>query len=164
MGLVSSAGGAVKGLLLAAFADCATIVGGTLRVLHRDLTADFVWEKPDLQNLQWAAFYGDCKHEVLEVTQGHRITLTYNLYYSWIGDVARGVHCPQQLPLYSIVHDLIHEPTFMRSGETSTYKSTSKSGANHPQVVFSASFAAINTPTLKRVDERASHTLSKEST
>jgi hypothetical protein len=32
--------------------------------------------------VQWAAFYSDCEHEVLEVTAGHRITLTYNLYLS----------------------------------------------------------------------------------
>lgn len=30
--------------------------------------------------IQWAAFYSDCEHEVLEVKSGHRITLTYNLY------------------------------------------------------------------------------------
>ncbi|KAK8091101.1 hypothetical protein PG994_000606 [Apiospora phragmitis] len=30
--------------------------------------------------VHWAAFYSDCEHEVLEVTRGHRITLTYNLY------------------------------------------------------------------------------------
>jgi len=31
------------------------------------------------QALQWAAFYNDTEHEVLPVTEGHRITLTYNL-------------------------------------------------------------------------------------
>lgn len=31
-------------------------------------------------NIQWAAFYSDCEHEVYEITTGHRITLTYNLY------------------------------------------------------------------------------------
>ncbi|KAF2431700.1 hypothetical protein EJ08DRAFT_696180 [Tothia fuscella] len=30
--------------------------------------------------IRWATFYSDCKHEVLEVTDGHRITLTYNLF------------------------------------------------------------------------------------
>lgn len=35
----------------------------------------------DAQNrIQWAAFYGDCEHEILEVTSGYRVTLTYNLY------------------------------------------------------------------------------------
>jgi hypothetical protein len=32
-----------------------------------------------LGSLQWAAFYSDSEHEVLPVTDGYRITLTYNL-------------------------------------------------------------------------------------
>lgn len=54
--------------------------GGTLRVRHRGQTMDFAWASTSPKNLQWAAFYGDCEHEVLEVTRGHRITLTYNLH------------------------------------------------------------------------------------
>ena len=30
----------------------------------------------------WTAFYADCKHEVLELTQGHRLALVYNLTYT----------------------------------------------------------------------------------
>lgn len=29
--------------------------------------------------VRWCAFYSDCRHEVLEVTSGHRVTLTYLL-------------------------------------------------------------------------------------
>lgn len=32
------------------------------------------------QSIQFAAFYSDVEHEVLEVHSGHRVTLTYNLY------------------------------------------------------------------------------------
>lgn len=39
----------------------------------------FNWNDQDTQ-IEWAAFYSDCEHEVKEVTAGHRITLTYNLY------------------------------------------------------------------------------------
>lgn len=40
------------------------------------------WDGPDgAETLQWAAFYNDCEHEVHEVTNGYRVTLTYNLYY-----------------------------------------------------------------------------------
>lgn len=31
-------------------------------------------------SLRWAAFYTDVEHELLPVTAGHRLTLTYNLY------------------------------------------------------------------------------------
>ncbi|KAL6049189.1 Fe2OG dioxygenase domain-containing protein [Balamuthia mandrillaris] len=35
---------------------------------------------PERCSVKWAAFYADCEHEILPVTAGHRITLTYNLY------------------------------------------------------------------------------------
>lgn len=36
---------------------------------------------PGEPRIGYAAFFSDVEHEVLPVTQGHRITLTYNLYY-----------------------------------------------------------------------------------
>lgn len=33
-----------------------------------------------VSRLQWAAFFGNCEHEVAPVTSGYRCTLTYNLY------------------------------------------------------------------------------------
>ncbi|KAL8646223.1 MAG: hypothetical protein Q9210_006258 [Variospora velana] len=91
--------------------------GGTLRVKHRGQSIDFDWAKASAGRvIQWAAFYGDCEHEVMEVTAGHRVTLTYNLYYSWVGDMDRGVHVPHQLPLYSLARDILQEPTFLPNG------------------------------------------------
>ena len=63
-----------------------------------------------------AAFYGDCEHAVLEVTKGHRVTLTYNLHYSRTGDLGGDVHVPRQLPLYNIVRDMLQDSDFMRDG------------------------------------------------
>ncbi|KAL8720030.1 MAG: hypothetical protein Q9225_003046 [Loekoesia sp. 1 TL-2023] len=90
--------------------------GGTLRVKHRGQTIDFDWAHVRVDSIEWAAFYGDCEHEVLEVSEGHRVTLTYNLYYSWTGDPNNRVHLTRQLPLYSIVHDMLKEPTFLQKG------------------------------------------------
>ncbi|KAL8873488.1 MAG: hypothetical protein Q9174_001062 [Haloplaca sp. 1 TL-2023] len=91
--------------------------GGILRVKHRDQTIDFDWAtKSDQQVIQWAAFYGDCEHEVLEVTAGHRITFSYNLYYSFVGEVGRAVHVPHQFPFYNIARDIVQEPTFLPHG------------------------------------------------
>ncbi|KAI4950199.1 hypothetical protein J4E91_004855 [Alternaria rosae] len=53
--------------------------GGQLVVRHKGHTTMFDWSG-DVNATQWAAFYSDCKHEFLEVTAGHRITLTYNLF------------------------------------------------------------------------------------
>jgi hypothetical protein len=33
------------------------------------------------------AFFGDIEHEIAPVTSGHRITLTYNLYFDHGGPV-----------------------------------------------------------------------------
>ncbi|KAL8772410.1 MAG: hypothetical protein Q9209_002361 [Squamulea sp. 1 TL-2023] len=90
--------------------------GGTLRVKHRNQTIDFAWGEPDPKSVHWAAFYGDCTHEVLEVTSGHRVTLTYNLYSISIGNFGRPLSDPTNLPLYNIMADMLHDPQFMRKG------------------------------------------------
>ena len=38
---------------------------------------------------RWGAFYADVEHEVLPVTRGLRVTLTYHLYAAGFGDVPR---------------------------------------------------------------------------
>lgn len=93
-------------------------LGGVLRVKHRGETVDFAWGHTGQHSLQWAAFYGDCEHEVLEVTQGHRITLTYNLYYTSIGKLAQPVSDPHHLPLYDIAREMLLQQKFMRRGES----------------------------------------------
>jgi len=70
--------------------------------------------------LQWAAFYSDCEHEVLEVTEGHRITLTYNLYFTpGIGNLAGNstVMDIKQHPLFSKIKSALDDPGFMALGE-----------------------------------------------
>ena len=91
--------------------------GGVLRVKHRGETVDFTWGHTSQQSIQWAAFYGDCEHEVLEVTRGNRITLTYNLYYSSIGQLAQPVADPRYLPLFDIAREMLLQEKFMRHGE-----------------------------------------------
>ncbi|KAL6720878.1 hypothetical protein ACLMJK_002803 [Lecanora helva] len=54
--------------------------GGHLKVVHQGRETIFDWNQNSAGAIQWAAFYSDCEHEVLEVKSGHRITLTYNLY------------------------------------------------------------------------------------
>ena len=91
--------------------------GGELRVKHRGETVDFAWGHTSQQSVQWAAFYGDCEHEVLEVTKGHRITLTYNLYCSSIGRLAQPVSTPHHLPLFDIAREMLLQPNFMGQGQ-----------------------------------------------
>lgn len=77
---------------------------------------NFPWHHADLRSIHSAAFYGDCEHEVLEVTKGHRITLTYRLYYSRMGQLARPISSPDQLPLYPVVRNMLEVPEFMKHG------------------------------------------------
>ena len=53
--------------------------GGDLVVRHagRETTIDM--SSADVSELAYAAFYADCEHEVLPVTQGNRVCLVYNL-------------------------------------------------------------------------------------
>src|SRR6201996_3395291 len=37
------------------------------------------------QSFAYVAFYSDVEHEVAEVTSGHRVTITYNLYFNDVG-------------------------------------------------------------------------------
>jgi hypothetical protein len=53
--------------------------GGDLVVRHNDTSFNYIWGAS--RDIEWAAFYADCEHEVLEVTKGHRVTLTYTLSY-----------------------------------------------------------------------------------
>ncbi|KAI1345639.1 hypothetical protein F5Y01DRAFT_323022 [Xylaria sp. FL0043] len=82
--------------------------GGQLKVQHLGKDVVFDWSTTNDSTekepaIQWAAFYSDCRHEVLEVTSGHRITLTYNLYATYGGGAITGLNTVidmTQLPLY----------------------------------------------------------------
>lgn len=70
--------------------------------------------------VKWAAFYSDCEHEVHEVTSGHRITLTYNLFLTrGIGHLAGASSTldSTQLPLYEGLQEALGNPGFLRRGK-----------------------------------------------
>ncbi len=53
--------------------------GGELVVRHQQETVTLNLQCEDAAEIGYAAFYADCVHEVLPVTQGCRLTLIYNL-------------------------------------------------------------------------------------
>ena len=68
--------------------------GGSLVTRHQGQEVAYDWSSPTndpVQNIQWAAFFSDVEHEILPVTNGYRVTLTYNLY-----------HCDQLNPVPSL--------------------------------------------------------------
>lgn len=74
-----------------------------MRYAGHTITYDWSTSKAGTDTVHWAAFYSDCEHEVKELTEDHRVTLTYSLYYApSVGDLA--AHDPamqvKTLPLY----------------------------------------------------------------
>jgi hypothetical protein len=70
--------------------------------------------------VQWAAFYSDCEHEVHEVTAGHLVTLTYNLYVcrgqGHLAGAAPSLGA-KLLPLYGYLKDALASPGFLCRGK-----------------------------------------------
>ena len=53
--------------------------GGSLVVSHHGEDKTYRVKSKNFAKLNFFAFYSDCKHEIKQVTAGHRITLTYNI-------------------------------------------------------------------------------------
>lgn len=98
--------------------------GGQLVVRHSNQTVTFDWSKSGSRArnsaaVQRAAFYSDCEHEVKDVTEGHRITLTYNLYYTrGIGELSGNSPATDvtSLLLFHKVKAALESPSFMADG------------------------------------------------
>ena len=96
-------------------------VGGALVVRHGSREVRFDWSKK-ADAVQWAAFFSDCEHEVLEVTEGHRITLAYNLYWKHSGPSLMATHLSAldqaSLHFYAALGKLVECPSFLPEGKS----------------------------------------------
>ncbi|XP_065886730.1 uncharacterized protein [Dysidea avara] len=91
--------------------------GGELVVRHQRKEIKYDWSSPasnPLNSLCWAAFYSDIEHEVLPVTKGYRVTLTYNLYYG--DDLDRPKVDLTGNPFFRTLQAALSNPLFMREG------------------------------------------------
>ena len=73
------------------------------------------------QRIQWAAFYSDCEHEVLPVTSGYRVTLTYNLYLTQT-DPIKSIQS-SSFPLYEDFSKALRSKNFLPTGSPSFWVS-----------------------------------------
>lgn len=96
--------------------------GGQLVLRHigREQIFDWSTAKKDSNGkspslIHWAAFFSDCEHEVLEVTSGHRVTLTYNLYSTCHANTA--ALDPEQVGLFDVLKKALAEPAFCKEGK-----------------------------------------------
>jgi hypothetical protein len=89
--------------------------GGQLVTRHQQREVTFDWSNQSTSNIQWASFFSNVEHEVLPVTSGHRITLTYNLYHAEPMENKFIFHVSSN-PLYLELMAAIRNPHFMRKG------------------------------------------------
>jgi 2OG-Fe(II) oxygenase superfamily len=69
--------------------------------------------------IAFAAFYSDIEHEVTPVISGHRVTLTYNLYFSEESSNAMApipASSTRETAFNGVLSKLLSDPTFMDKG------------------------------------------------
>ena len=101
----------------------------------------FDWSSLDPRSITWAAFFSDCEHEVLEVTSGHRVTLTYNLFISSspsgvisgaLGKQPSMISDPTTSPLYNKIKTILEDSTFMEKGLQCLFSSVYPAANHNP--------------------------------
>lgn len=95
--------------------------GGNMLVQNNDRNVvEFEWSSRSASNIQWAAFFSSCNHQIKGVSEGYRVTLVYSLYVTEpVGSAIihdNPIIEPQSLPLYNYVNDLIAQPAFFKHG------------------------------------------------
>ena len=93
--------------------------GGSLVTHHHGNKVDFDWSStPDQpsRKIKWASFFSNVEHEILPVTSGYRVTLTYNLYGMQTDAVAPLISNPEIARFKHFLVEAIANPHFMRKG------------------------------------------------
>jgi len=95
--------------------------GGQLKIVHRGRERIYLEQSDFWSNLiRWVAFYSDCEHEVLPVSSGHRVALTYHLYVTaHMGGLTQPrLQNPdsKDYSVYCGIKNLLASPSFMKSG------------------------------------------------
>ncbi|KAF8425078.1 hypothetical protein L210DRAFT_3567602 [Boletus edulis BED1] len=94
--------------------------GGQLVLRHRDkewtvdLTEKFMTKSEP--SVCFIAFFGDIEHEVLPVTSGYCVTLTYNLYHKPIHPGTLFIQTPSHLQLKQALVDLVNDKSKLPNG------------------------------------------------
>ncbi|RPD56685.1 hypothetical protein L226DRAFT_615369 [Lentinus tigrinus ALCF2SS1-7] len=77
-------------------------------------------------SIAYVAFFSDVEHEVLPVTSGYRVTITYNLYWTDRKTIPPAVSVPKPVPtnedtLRTTMRALLDDPTFLPDGAVLMY-------------------------------------------
>ena len=91
--------------------------GGALVTRHKgEQIKVFDWSsspEDPLNVVCWAAFFSDVEHEILPVTSGHHLTLTYNLYFVKEGGK---ISTSSAGWFHSALKEVLHLPQFLPDG------------------------------------------------
>ena len=93
--------------------------GGSLVLRHRKQEVIYDWSStPDhpARTIKWAAFFSNIEHEILPVTSGHRVTLTYNLYREGSEMLRPALTSPEITAFKKCFIEALSNPHFMRTG------------------------------------------------
>ena len=91
-------------------------MGGNLVIRHNGQKVEFKWQSASLEcqdeAIHWAAVFNDAKYEILPVTSGFCLTLTYKIYIS----KERLPVIPPGNPFYHHLQNALQAPHFMCEG------------------------------------------------
>ena len=90
--------------------------GGALVTRHKGEEKVFDWSsspEDPLNVVCWAAFFSDVEHEILPVTSGHCLTLTYNLYFD---KKSGSISTPFVDQFQTALKEALYSPQFLPSG------------------------------------------------
>ena len=89
-----------------------------LRQGEKEWTLDFTdkFASATEPSVCFVAFFGDTEHEVLPVTSGYRVTLTYNLYHKLIHPSTSSIPTPFQIKLKQALVDLLNDKSTLPDG------------------------------------------------
>ena len=86
--------------------------------------------------MHWAAFFSDIEHEVLPVSEGYRVTLTYNLSYH--SKASESTFDVKKYSFYKFLQAILSNPVFVHDGGVLGFNS-------HYSYVFDTQWADILT-------------------
>ena len=122
--------------------------GGELIVRHHKEEIKYDWSSAasdTSSTLHWAAFFSDVEHEVLPVSEGYRVTLTYNLSYQ--SKTSESTIDIKTYNFYKLLQATLSNPVFMRDGGVLGFNS-------HYSYVFDMQWADLLTP-INTIEDKA---------
>ena len=151
--------------------------GGELVLRHKDhewkFDANSLTSEQPSPSLAYVAFHSDIEHEVLKVTSGRRVTVTYNLY---LVDPASRPRAPAVTPnsksasnLQTTLQRLLKSPEFLPDGGTlgfglaHLYPVTSNTQLQEMTSYLKGEDAHVYQACRELISERRSYLLSEKS-